>query len=285
MGAWLDRGGAVSGQRLWWTAGLTVLVLVVLIAWWLWPAPEDAAWARIQQTGAITFATDGSYPPFTAIDGDGQLYGFDIELARAIADRMGLEARFDVVSYDGLLGTLTVGRSEAVLSAFVADDTRLHLAAYATPYFNAGTVLVQPSTDPPATVLPDWAAGQTLVVVYGSQGDVLLRGWQRRVPGIDPLSLPDERSALDAVVGGSAVGALIDGSLAYEYLGDYPTLTVTAALEDLPYVVAVHPESPTLLAELNRVLGDLEADGTLPALRTAWFGPDAATLRWQDSGR
>src|SRR3990172_11164939 len=80
---------------------------------------EDDAWARIQQRGLITFATDPTYPPFESLDANGDFFGFDIDLARAVAERMGLKAEFEAVSYHGLIGTLVVGRDDAVISAFV----------------------------------------------------------------------------------------------------------------------------------------------------------------------
>ncbi len=281
----------------WWLVAVFAVAVVVIAAVVLWPRKVDRAWERILTGGVITFATDASYPPFEMIDANGDYFGFDISLARAVAAQLGMRsqvevrAQFDLVSYDGLLGTLAVHRTDVVISAFVADDTRLHEAFYTRPYFNAGTVLVTAAGiavdggPVSAEAAQTWAAGRTLAVAFGAQGDVIARQWSRRAVGVTLRALPDEVQAMQAVSDGVAAGALVDGPLAFDYLRQHPELQVSTPLEDLPYVLAVHPESSALLDALNRALAELEADGTLGELRAGGFGEAARELRWAGVSR
>lgn len=271
----------MNRQRLVWLIGAVLGVLAVGGIWWTLQ-PHDRAWARVTTSGEVIFATDATYFPFAMIDANGAMFGFDIDLGRALAAQMGLTARFDQVGYDGLIGALTVRRADVVLSAFVADDSRLHEVAYSTPYFNAGTLLILPAESAPVSsgAALRWAEGRTLAAVYGSQGDVILRQWARRVVGVTPLALPDEADALQAVLNGQADGALVDSVLAYAVLQNEPGLQVSAALDNVPYVLAVHVHSRRLLDELNRALAELDRAGTLAALRAEWFGPAAADVYW-----
>jgi len=72
-----------------------------VVSWLIVRSPEDQAWARIQGRGVITFATDPTYLPFEALDAEGNFFGFDIDLARAVAGRLGLKAEFEAVSGKG----------------------------------------------------------------------------------------------------------------------------------------------------------------------------------------
>lgn len=244
---------------------------------------EDAAWARIQQSGVITFATDPSYPPFESLDANGDFFGFDIDLARAVAERMGLKAEFEAVSYDGLIGTLVVGRDDAAISAFVIQPERGKEASFTPPYFDAGVVLVTRQTTAVRGEVQGWAAGKTLAAEYGSQGDALMRKWSRLVAGLTPLASSDAATAMQRVVDGNADGALVDAVTAFEFLGrDAPPgrlyelkIAARIAEADAPYVIAVSAKSQVLLRELTRALNEMEANGSLGELRVKWFGEAA----------
>src|SRR5262249_13400387 len=68
--------------------------------------PPDLAWQRIQQQKVLTGATDASYPPFSSLDANGSLFGFDVDLADEIGRRWGVQVRYDNITYDALLDTL-----------------------------------------------------------------------------------------------------------------------------------------------------------------------------------
>jgi polar amino acid transport system substrate-binding protein len=239
---------------------------------------EDEFWQRIQSRGQFVVATDASYVPFSAVDANGALFGFDIELAEAIGRRWGVTVVFENITYDALLGALVVGRDDAVISAFVPQPERTREVAYTRSYFVGGTVAVIRAVD--GELLADdplaWAAGKQLAVEYGAGGDALARQWARRAAGVDVLPKTTAADALVAVESGEADAALVDVLSAYDFLLGHPALRLAGPpLEPEPYVIAVSREAPVLLRELEQALLDLEADGTLPALRVKWFGEAA----------
>jgi ABC-type amino acid transport substrate-binding protein len=239
---------------------------------------EDEVWNRIQERGVFTVATDASYPPFSVYDENGNLFGFDVDLADAIGRRWGVRVEFEDITYDSLLAALISRRDDAVLSAFVPQPERAEEIAYTRPYFVSGAALVvraeggEPLTGEPL----DWAAGKTLAVEYGAGGDALARHWARRAPGITLLPLPTAAEALAAVEEGRADAAVVDAISAYDYLLSRPALRLAGPLlEPEPYVIAVDVRSRRLLRALEDALAAMEADGTLPALRVKWFGEAA----------
>ncbi len=268
-----------DGKR-WFLVGGAVLGALLIVAWFIAQWNQDKAWARIQQRGIITFATDPTYPPFETLDGEGNFSGFDIDLARAIAGRLGLQAEFEAVSYDGLIGTLVTQRDDAVISAWVIQPERGKEASFTPAYFNAGVLLI---TRAEVNVAQDdilryrWQAGKTLAAEYGSTGDALIRKWSRLAAGLKPVASPDSAAALRAVAEGEADGALVEAVAAYDLLPAQPQLKVAApvAEAEAPYVIAVAAQSSILLRELTRVVNELEADGSLGELRAKWFGEAA----------
>jgi len=264
--------------RAWpWLLAGGVMVAAILAALVL-RGEQDTTWERIQAEGRLVVATDASYPPFSAVDVAGNLFGFDIDLAEEIGRQWGVQVAFENITYDALLTTLVVGRDDAVFSAFVPQPERTREVAYTQPYFVAGTVAVIRAADgqslggnPEA-----WAAGKTLAVEYGAGGDALARQWARRVVGVTVTPLSTAGEALEAVENGAADAALVDMITAYDYLRGHPALRLAGPpLAPEPYVIAVSIKSPVLLRQLNEALAALEADGTLAALKVEWFGEAA----------
>jgi ABC-type amino acid transport substrate-binding protein len=193
-------------------AALAVLAAVTAGVLWLAGRPKDRAWARLQSTGAINFAVDASYPPFEALDANGNFFGFDIDLAREIGRRLGVEARFENIAYDGLLGALVSDRDDAAVSALVEIPERRNEVAYTQPYFNGGLLVVTRLADAPIANLQssNWAAGKRLAVEYGSNSDALVREWVKREAGLERLSYPAPSEAMLAVENGAADAAVVD---------------------------------------------------------------------------
>jgi ABC-type amino acid transport substrate-binding protein len=240
---------------------------------------EDEVWKRILARGVFTVATDASYPPFSAVDADGNLFGFDIDLAEAIGREWGVRVEFENIAYDALLDTLISERDDAVISAFVPQPERTKQILFSGSYFVGGTVAVikleTGTTLKGNPVL--WASGKTLAVEYGAGGDAIARQWKQRTPDITILPKPTADEALLSVENDQAQAALVDAISAYSFLRDRPTLALAGPpLEPEPYAIAVSARSRTLHQQVEQALAALETDGTLAELKVKWFGAAAS---------
>lgn len=270
-------------RRLSWRAGAAGLALVVglaaLLAWTISVAtrPEDEAWARIQARGVLVVATDASFPPFSAVDANGALFGFDIDLGDELGRRLGVRVEYENITYDALLSAVAAGRDDAVISAFVPQPERLKEVSFTRPYFVAGTLAVARQGDQPQSDderdWQTWAAGRRLAVEFGAGGDVIARRWARQVEGLTVLAQPTALEALEALAAGQAEVALVDAVTAYEFLKTHPDLAPAGPpLDPEPYAIAVGARSRELLQAFERALEAMQQDGTLAALRVKWFG-------------
>lgn len=274
------RRWAADGGR--WLGVIALVLVIVLPALWVVSVrrEEDTAWARIRLTGVLRVATDASYPPFSAVDANGDLFGFDIDLAEALGRRLGVRVEFENIAYDALLAAVVSGRNDAVISAFAPQPDKLDEAAFTRPYFVSGTVAVVKEGGGRKTEegrsWTDWARGLRLAVEYGAGGDVAARQWARQVASVTVLPKPTAQEALNTLLNGDADAALVDAVTAYEFLRSHPGLALAGPpVEAEPYAIAVSARSRELLPALNRALAELEADGTLPDLRAKWFGEAA----------
>ncbi len=271
--------------------------------------PDDT-WDRVRQTGVLRVGMDASFPPFETIAPDGTLVGFDVDLARELAQRIGpavstaeksevegIEVQFVAnLPYDGLYDALAVDRVDLVISALVVNPARMADFAYSTIYFDAGQVLVvravgtetkEQGSEPVEGTCPEAVegmtdlAGCTLAVEFGTQGDLEARKWARRLSDLTVVPYQTAAEALAAVATGEADAALVDHVSALaaatktlrvsEDPKGFELAIVAGPVVEEPYAVAVHRESRHLLRAINRALAEMQADGSLEALAAKWL--------------
>ncbi|PYZ96339.1 ABC transporter [Alteribacter lacisalsi] len=106
-------------------------------------ADEDDAWAEIQEEGKIVVGTSGTYAPVTFYDGE-DLTGFDVELVRAIAEELGVEAEFSTMDFDGILPALRNGQIDIAANDFAITEERQEIFELTEPYkFSYGSAIVR----------------------------------------------------------------------------------------------------------------------------------------------
>ena len=251
------------------------LAAVCLAAWWilarLGREAEDETWARVREEGVLRVGLDPSWPPFEYVE-DGQIVGFDVDLAREIGRRLGVEVELVNVGFDSLYDALYVGRFDAIISALPYDPLLLGDVAYSISYFNAGQVLVvSESTNQRISEVND-LSGKTLGVEWGSEGDVVGRRLQKEIESLSLQSYMTAAAALRALKGGEVEAAIVDAVSAYQFIAAEGGVQVVGhPLTDELYVVAVRLDSPLFLRAINEALVEMREDGTLERIQAKWF--------------
>lgn len=254
---------------------LALLVVVAGYAFWQRSRQTDEAWLRIQRTGVWRVGMDPSFPPFESLDGDGQLVGYDLDMARAIAARWGVTITIHGIGFDSLFDAVMAGQVDAAISALPAEPRFARDVAYSAPYFEAGLLLVIRAEDAGIQRVED-LAGKRLAVEVGSAGDAQGRVLQRRLGNLTLLPFSLSQEALRAVAADLADAALVDGVSAWQFAGHNKEVRLLArAVVSDPYVIVLPARSPDLLEAVNKSIEEMEDDGTLAALRRRWFGPYA----------
>lgn len=237
---------------------------------------QEDVWAFIQRKGVLCVCMDASYPPFEDVDAEGRLYGFDVDLAQALAARWGVRAEFVNLSFDGLYDALLVKRCDLILSALPYDRTMTRDILYTQPYFDAGQVLLARADEVSIASLAD-LAGRRVGVELGTEGHHLLRSWNRYHPQqVEIIPFREaadlwsafQRRELDAVV--------CDQVAAFPFLQKGVVRRAGPMLTSTPLVGATRLEGARLVTEFNQAVKDWQSDGTWDILQTKWFGQGAA---------
>ena len=90
---------------------------------------------KIKAAGKIVIGVEGTYPPFTYHDDSGELTGLDIELGKAVAEKLGVEAEFQEAAWDSLLIGIDTGRFDTVINSVSITDERKEKYDFSEPYY------------------------------------------------------------------------------------------------------------------------------------------------------
>lgn len=232
--------------------------------------PGEDTWADIEASGVLRVGVDPTFPPFALAEG-ADVRGIDVDLARALAEEMGLEARFTYFGYDGLYDALTTGQVDALISALVVVPDRMADVAYTGSYYDAGQVLIVLAGSD-LTGMAD-LDGRALAVELGALGHVEALDWQRRLPRLIVKTYGGVDEALAAVAAGETAAALVDSVSGRLYLRDHPTplALLSDPVASEPYVMAVRIGDRTLHRDLSAALAALEANGELDRIIARWL--------------
>lgn len=249
---------------------LVVVLLVILIARLGWGAGQDPSLRRVQQAGVLIVAFDASYPPFETTDGQGNFGGFDAELARAIARRLGVEVQFANIAFDSLYDALASRKADVIISALRYEAERTRDVIYSTPYFDAGHVLVVRRGD--AINKPADLAGRRVAVETASETEVELGKLTAKMAGVQIQAYETREDGLEALRRKDVDALATDRVSALSLVKGQADLRLVLPpfAPDL-LVVAGHIQDRTLMSEINRILRALRDEGILAQLEAQSF--------------
>jgi polar amino acid transport system substrate-binding protein len=231
--------------------------------------------------GTLTVGTLSDAPPSICINSQGQFTGYDNELLRAVADKLGLQINFVGTDFSGLLAQVASGRFDVGSSSITTTDARRQTVGFTNGYDFGYFSLVVP-TGSAISGFSDLAAGQRIGVVQGTVQEAYVID----TLGLDPVKFPDYNTVyaslrsgqIDAWVAPSqqAVGTVQPGD---------PTEIIenTFSLDNF-IAYAVAKENQPLIDALNSGLDAVIADGTWSRLYTDWV-PRALPPGWKPGSK
>jgi polar amino acid transport system substrate-binding protein len=233
---------------------------------------KDVVLDRVQHTGQLRVGMDASYPPFEWVDEEGAFRGYDVDLATALAERLGAAPQFVNVHFDGLYDALLADKFDVIISALPYDRTMTRDLLYSQSYFDAGLVLLGQQGGTAIDTL-EQLDGMTVAVELGSAGHQQARLMMRdRGLALTILTLRELDAVPLAVLSGEADVAICDRVTALQFLGRYQGLAIVGPmLTSDPYVIAASPRAGQFLALVNEALAAWRADGALAALENRWL--------------
>ncbi|GBF11190.1 MAG: ABC transporter substrate-binding protein [Tepidibacillus sp.] len=216
----------------------------------------------------FSFAMSGLYKPFNFKDKDGKLVGFDVEIGKEIAKRMGMKAEPVTNPWETILMGLTSGKYDAIIGSMAITEDRKKQADFSRPYYRSGAQIFVDGDNAEIKSVDD-VKGKAIGVVknstFGAEAKKLTDIVQEY--DSDLTALQDLASGrIDAVITDQMVGFRVmkEGTLNIKDIGEPLWLDEMA--------IPVNKGNTELLNKINKALDDMINDGTYEKISTKWFG-------------
>lgn len=229
---------------------------------------------EVKQRGTLRVAVEGTYPPFNFRDAQGQLSGFDVEIATAIAAKLGVKPVFTTTEWSGILAGLQAGKYDVIVNQVAATDARRQTFDFSGPYVTSSAqLIIRANETRPMATLAD-LKGKRIGVGQGSNYADLARG----IEGAEVKVYPGAPEYLQDLATGRIDAALND-SLLIPYLTQTSKLPLKAGAPIGPSTSNAIPfrkGNPKFQAAIDQALADLKADGSFEKISTKWFARDVS---------
>ena len=232
--------------------------------------------AAIQANGKLVVALEGAWQPWSYHDESDTLVGYDVEVSRAIAEKLGVEPEYVESDWDSLFAGLDAGRFDIVCNGVEVTDERAKTYDFTTPYGYIHTALAVRKDNEDIKSFED-LKGKTTANSLASTYMELAESYGATVQGIDTLE-----ETIQLLTAGRIDATLNADVSFYDYLNVHPDadFKLVAQTEDASHVaipVRKGDDSASLLEAINTAIEELRADGTLKALGEKYFGKDISS--------
>lgn len=228
---------------------------------------------KIQERGSLVVGTSGDQPPLNFKTSDGKIIGFDVDMARHMAEDMGVKLSLVTMPFHELLSALEAGKVDMILSGMTMTPERNLKVAFVGPYLVSGKGLL--TNDEKIASIEEISEidvpGTTLVALKGSTSDFFVR---KRLAKTKLMLSNYYDEAVALVMEGKADALVADLFICgiYEHrLSGHGLIVLSTALTYEPLGIALPPNDLLFINWVETFLNTLEGSGELEKLETAWL--------------
>lgn len=229
----------------------------------------------IQKSGKLVVALEGAWQPWSYHDSSDTLVGYDVEVSRAIAEKLGVEPEYVESDWDSLFAGLDAGRYDMVCNGVEVTEERAKTYDFTTPYGYIHTALAVRKDNEEIHSFED-LKGKTTANSLASTYMELAESYGATVQGIDTLE-----ETIQLLTAGRIDATLNADVSFYDYLNVHPDadfkLVAQTAEASHVAIPVLKSEDTAYLDALNAAIEALRADGTLKTLSEKYFGQDISS--------
>ncbi|MFC3394055.1 amino acid ABC transporter substrate-binding protein [Brenneria rubrifaciens] len=229
--------------------------------------------SAIKAAGVIKIGTEGTYAPYTYHDKSGELVGFDVDVGRAVAEKLGVKAEFVEGRWDGLIAGIDAKRYDVVINQVGVTKERQAKYDFSKPYIESKAVLITRGDN---TTIKDFSD------LKGKKSAQSLTSNYARLAtshGADIVPTDGFNQSLDLVLSGRAEATLNDNLSFLDFKKHKPDANVkiiATSPTGEPSAILVRKNQPQLVDALNKALDEINADGTYKTISVRYFGEDVS---------
>ena len=226
---------------------------------------------KIQEAGVIVVGTEGTYSPNSYHDENGDLVGFDVDVARGVADHLGVDIQFVEAEWDSLFASMDSGRVDIVVNEVEYSDERAEKYDFSEPYTYVHGALLTAEDNTDITgfdTLAGRRAAQNLTSSWGQEAESC---------GAELVSVDAVAQGIELILSGRADCMLNAETAFYDYMNKHPDTPVKiVATTDTTTSsrIPVPKGNERLVEAIDQALEEMRASGELAALSERYFGAD-----------
>lgn len=234
-------------------------------------AASSAVNSELQHKGELTIGLEGTYSPYSYRK-NGKLTGFEVDLGKDVAKRMGLKAHFVPTKWDSLIAGLGAGKFDVVMNNITQTPERAKQYHFSTPYIHSHFALIVPKNSHLTNLKQ--ISGKKIIAGTGTNNATVVKKFKGTL-------VPNSNfaSSLDMVRQGRATGTVNSREAWYAYSKQHATKglkMIDASNEERPAKISAlfNKKDPAIQKSYNRALHQLQQDGTVKRLSQKYFGAD-----------
>lgn len=234
---------------------------------------NKSLYESIQDKGEILIGTEGTYPPFTFHNEEGDLTGFDVDIARAVADRIGVKAVFKETKWDSMFAGLNSKRFDMIANQVGITPEREEKYEFSDPYIQSSAVLVTHKNNNEIKSFDDIKGVASAQSLTSNYGDIA------KEYGADITSVEGFKEAMQLIASKRVDVTINDRLSVLDYLNtqkDAPIKIVDREDEASQSAFPFRAGSDELIEAVNKALADMKEDGTYLEISKKWFGEDVS---------
>jgi polar amino acid transport system substrate-binding protein len=225
----------------------------------------------------VRVGTEGAYPPFNFVDSNGNLKGFDVDIAKALCEKMKVECEFVAQDWDGIIPALLAGKYDAIIASMSITEERMKKVDFTDKYYNTPAKFVGKKDSGITDTTPAGLKGKVL----GAQSSTIHANYLEDNYKDSEVKLYGTQDEVNADLASGRLDAILaDSTVLWEWV----TRTEDGKCCDfLPgdhnderwfgkgAGIAVRKEDADLKAMLNKALAEILADGTYKQINDQYF--------------
>ena len=240
--------------------------------------PADAVEA-LKARGVFVLGLDDSFPPLGYRDDDNNIVGYDIDLAKEVAKRLGVTFKAQPIDWDAKEMELETGKIDCIWNGFTITEDRKKALSMSFPYLDNEQVLVVRQNGAIKTL--DDMRGRVVGYQSGSSAQEAIDdnpGFKNTLADI--IAFKENITALNDLKVGGVDGVVMDSVVANYSIAQTgePFEIVKNSLANEEYGIGFRKKEPELRDEVERILKEMVADGTVASISKKWFGKDISVI-------
>lgn len=237
------------------------------------PGHAQSGLDQIKTAGTLKIGTEGTYAPFTFHDASGALVGFDVEIGREVAKRIGVKAEFLEGKWDGLIAGLDAKRYDVVINQVGITEARKAKYDFSEPYIASKAVLIVRGDNQTVKSFADLKGKRSAQSLTSNFGKLA------QASGAELVATDGFDQSIQLVLNGRADATINDSLSFLDFKKQKPdaNVKIAASQENAEYSGIIFRKGETQLkAAIDKALTDIKADGTYRKIAEKYFGQDVS---------